>query len=117
MSTGLLLKPAQLPSWEAAPGENAGDMVIGLPPSSSLLPPPPPPRLIIEAARASQYHKLEFPTYDGTEDPLDWLNRCEQFFRGQRTMEEEKVWLASYRMTGVAQQWYYQLERGEGVPT
>jgi hypothetical protein len=21
-------------------------------------------------------HKLLFPTYDGTEDPLSWLNRC-----------------------------------------
>lgn len=37
------------------------------------------------------------------------------FFRRQRTMEEEKVWLASYHLTGVAQQWYYQLERDEGV--
>lgn len=26
-------------------------------------------------------HKLSFPTYDGKEDPLPWLNRCEQFFR------------------------------------
>ena len=30
-------------------------------------------------------------------------------------MEEEKVWLASYHLTGVAQQWFYQLERDEGV--
>lgn len=62
-----------------------------------------------------RYHKLNFPTYDGEEDPLPWLNRCEQFFRGQRTMDEEKVWLASYHLTGVAQQWFYQLERDEGV--
>ena len=27
--------------------------------------------------------KLEFPTFDGKEDPLPWLNRCETFFRGQ----------------------------------
>jgi hypothetical protein len=26
-------------------------------------------------------HKLRFPKYDGTEDPLPWLNRCDQFFR------------------------------------
>lgn len=32
-------------------------------------------------------------------------------------MEEEKVWLASYHLTGVAQQWFYQLERDEGVLT
>jgi hypothetical protein len=35
--------------------------------------------LIASAARHS--HKLLFPTYDGSEDPLPWLNRCEQFFR------------------------------------
>ena len=22
-------------------------------------------------------HKLSFPTYDGKEDPLSWINRCE----------------------------------------
>jgi hypothetical protein len=30
-------------------------------------------------------YKLDFPTYDGTTDPLHWINQCEQFFRGQRT--------------------------------
>ena len=30
-------------------------------------------------------------------------------------MEEEKVWLASYHLVGTAQQWYYQLERDEGM--
>lgn len=29
-----------------------------------------------------RYHKLSFPTFDGTEDPLGWLNRCEHFFSG-----------------------------------
>jgi hypothetical protein len=28
-----------------------------------------------------QPHKLTFAAYDGKEDPLPWLNRCEQFFR------------------------------------
>jgi hypothetical protein len=37
--------------------------------------------------------------FDGKEDPLQWLNRCEQFFEGQHALEEEKVWLASYHMT------------------
>jgi hypothetical protein len=35
------------------------------------------------ATAARHGHKLLFPTYDGTEDPLPWLNRCEQFFRIQ----------------------------------
>ena len=50
-----------------------------------------------------RFSKLDFPTYDGTEDPLNWLHRCEQFFRGQRTLASDRVWLASYHMTGVAQ--------------
>ncbi|KAJ4758083.1 polyprotein [Rhynchospora pubera] len=74
--------------------------------------PPPKPR---DTPGVPRYYKLDFPTFDGKEDPLGWLNRCEQFFRGQRTMEEEKVWLASYHLVGIAQQWYYQLERDEGL--
>lgn len=60
--------------------------------------------------RVSIFYKLLFPIYDGKEDLLHWLNRCEQFFKGHQTMEE-KVWLASYHMTGAAQHWYYRLER------
>ncbi|XP_039793093.1 uncharacterized protein LOC120659101 [Panicum virgatum] len=64
-----------------------------------------------------RFSKLDFPTYDGTEDPLNWLHRCEQFFRGQRTLASDRVWLASYHMTGVAQTWYYALEQDEGMPS
>ena len=38
-----------------------------------------------------RYHKLSFPTYDGKEDPLGWLNRCDQFFHIQRTPDGDKV--------------------------
>jgi hypothetical protein len=54
-------------------------------------------------------HKLNFPMYDDKEDPLPWINRCEQFFRGQKTPEMEQVWYASYHLTGGAQQWYMHL--------
>eukprot|EP00267_Zea_mays_P041776 XP_020393703.1 vegetative cell wall protein gp1-like [Zea mays] len=37
-----------------------------------------------EARAPPCYYKLEFATYDGSEDPLNWLNHYEQFFRGQR---------------------------------
>jgi hypothetical protein len=47
-------------------------------------------------------HKLRFPKYDGSEDPLPWLHRCEQFFRVVRTLENEKVWLASLYMEDAA---------------
>jgi hypothetical protein len=62
------------------------------------------------------FHKLDFPTFDGGGDPLPFLNRCEQYFRGQRTLEEEKVWLAAFHLQGAAQQWYMWLERDEGTP-
>jgi hypothetical protein len=56
-------------------------------------------------------HKLRFPKYDGSGDPLTWLHRCDQFFRAARTTEVEKVWLATFYMEGIAQQWYYRFER------
>jgi hypothetical protein len=69
---------------------------------------------IISAARHG--HKLLFPTYDGTEDPLPWLNRCEQFFRIQSTEDAGKVFLAAFYMTGDAAQWYALIERNHGTP-
>jgi hypothetical protein len=43
--------------------------------------PPAVPHLA-DTADIPRYHKLDFPTFDGKEDPLGWLNRCEQFFWG-----------------------------------
>jgi TolA-binding protein len=36
-------------------------------------------------------HKLRFPKYDGSEDPLDWLHKCEQFFCNQGTPSAQQV--------------------------
>jgi len=71
---------------------------------------------IFGAQAAPKFYKLEFPTYDGSVDPLNWLNQCEQFFRGQQTMASQRTWLASYHMKGAAQTWYYTLEQDEGMP-
>jgi hypothetical protein len=68
-------------------------------------------------AGVPQYFKLSFPTFDGHEDPLGSLNRCDHFFRAQHTGQAEKVGLASFHMTGHAQQWYYMLERDVGIVT
>jgi hypothetical protein len=68
----------------------------------------------ISAARHG--HKLLFPTYDGTEDPLPWLNRCEQFFRIQSTEEAGKVFLTAFYMTDDAAQWYALIKRNHGTP-
>ena len=53
---------------------------------------------------------MEVATYDGATDPLNWLNQCEQFFRGQRTLSSDRTWIASYHLRGAAQTWYYALE-------
>jgi hypothetical protein len=49
-----------------------------------------------------RFYKLEFTTYDGAEDPLNWLNHCKQFFHGQHTLASDRTWLASYHLTGAA---------------
>jgi hypothetical protein len=51
---------------------------------------------------STRFYKLDFPTFDGSGDSLLFLNRCEHYFRGQRTVEEEKVWLAVMHLQGPA---------------
>jgi hypothetical protein len=41
-------------------------------------------------------HKLEFSKYDGTGDPLLWLNRCDRYFR-VRLAGEHTVWVTVNR--------------------
>jgi hypothetical protein len=69
------------------------------------------------AGVACHVHKLLFPTYDGVDDPLPWLNRCEQFFRIQSTEEAGKVFLAIFYMIGDVAQWYALVERNSGTPS
>jgi hypothetical protein len=69
------------------------------------------PASSIGAVLNAASHKLRFPKYDGSGDPLPWLHRCDQFFHAAQTAEVEKVWLAAFYMEGIAQQWYYRFER------
>jgi hypothetical protein len=69
---------------------------------------------VVLAARHG--HKLLFPTYDGTEDPLPWLSRCEQFFIIQKTEDVGRVFLVAFYMTGDAVQWFTLVERNCGTP-
>ena len=52
--------------------------------------------------RPPRFQKLDFPRYDGKTDPLLFINRCESYFRQQRTMPEEKVWMSSYNLEDIA---------------
>ncbi|KAL8140348.1 hypothetical protein V2J09_006369 [Rumex salicifolius] len=60
-----------------------------------------------------RYSKMEFPKYDGAEDPLGWLKRCEKFFANQRTAEGDKVHLAAFHLLDEAQLWFDQVEKEE----
>lgn len=64
-----------------------------------------------------RFHNLEFPTFDGKEDPLGWPTRCDQFFRGQHTLDTDKVWLASYHLMGIAQTWFVMMEHNHDAMT
>jgi hypothetical protein len=59
--------------------------------------------------------KLNFPSFDRETDPLPWINKCETYFRGMRTMAEEKVWITFLHLDSVATEWYYVLERDHGI--
>lgn len=55
--------------------------------------------------------RLDFPKYDGSNDPLGWLNHCEHIFKHQKIVEEEKVELAAFHMDGDAQLGFLKLKR------
>jgi hypothetical protein len=98
------------PLSSSIPGSS---MAGGAPPQDRMSPAPPPAP---DGERPPpKFYKLEFTTYDGSEDPLNWLSHCEQFFRGQRTLASDRTWLASYHLRGPAQTWYYTLEQSEGM--
>ncbi|XP_066323760.1 uncharacterized protein [Miscanthus floridulus] len=66
--------------------------------------------------RPPKFQKLDFPRYDGKSDPMLFINKCESYFRQQRTMAEERVWMASYNLEDIAQLWFIQLQEDEGTP-
>ncbi|XP_073367756.1 uncharacterized protein [Aegilops tauschii subsp. strangulata] len=108
-----------VPTLQSGASSGSAGAYDGLPtvdraPSSSLLRTAEPVGHGAPTQTPPRFAKIDFATYDGTEDPLNWLNQCEQFFRGQRTLASERTWLASYHLRGAAQTWYYALEQDEG---
>ncbi|XP_039778416.1 uncharacterized protein LOC120645728 [Panicum virgatum] len=66
---------------------------------------------------AAPGHKLRFRKYDGSDVPITWLHKGEQFFRAYGTPEHLKVPMASFYLDGADGQWYYRLEKNQGVPS
>jgi hypothetical protein len=57
---------------------------------------------------------LEFPKFDGTGDPLSWLNHCERYFYVRCTPENKHVSLAAFYLLNNAQLWFNRLELNDG---
>jgi hypothetical protein len=70
----------------------------------------------VEMRGTPTLHKPDFPKFDGKGDPLSFIHRCEQFFRGYRVLEE-KVWMASIHLLDAAHIWYMHIEWDNGTPT
>jgi hypothetical protein len=64
-----------------------------------------------------KHNKWDFPRFDGTSDPMLFLNKCEANFRQHRTMAEERVRMASYHLDDTAQLWFQQLQDDDGTPS
>ena len=60
-----------------------------------------------------RFTKMDFPLYDGNQDPLESLNKADHFFTHQQTPPDEKVSIATYHLEGDAQLWSMKLKRDE----
>lgn len=65
----------------------------------------------------SKLAKLDFPKYNGVEDPTSWVCRVEQFFEFQQLDEADKLPLTAYHLEGEAQMWYQLFKESEEVLT
>ncbi|XP_021311923.1 uncharacterized protein LOC110433726 [Sorghum bicolor] len=63
-----------------------------------------------------KHKKWDFPRFDGTTDPLLFINKCDAYFRQHRTPVEDRVAMASYHLDDVAQLWFIQLQADDGTP-
>ncbi|KAI9159660.1 hypothetical protein LWI28_000697 [Acer negundo] len=55
--------------------------------------------------------KLDFPKYDGREDPTSWVCRSEQYFQIHNIPMSDRVTLASFHLDGDAQVWFQLLKQ------
>lgn len=61
--------------------------------------------------RIPWFAKLEFSSYNGKGNPIEWLQRCEFFFEEKQTPAEAWVRQATFSLQGKASAWYHNLRR------
>jgi hypothetical protein len=62
-------------------------------------------------------HKLKFPKFDRSDDPLPLLNRCERYFHMRHTPEHQLVAFATIHLLDDTQLWFHRTELNGGCPT
>ena len=79
---------------------------LHLPPHTSPQPPPTPPH------HPPYRHtlKLDLPRFDG-QDAMGWIFKISQFFDYHQTLEEERIFVASFYMDGPALSWFQWMHR------
>jgi hypothetical protein len=61
--------------------------------------------------------RIEFPRFDGTSDPLQWIHRCGCYFRARRTPDGKCIVYAAFYLLDDAQVWFHQLPDDGRPPT
>jgi hypothetical protein len=62
-------------------------------------------------------HKIKFPKFDGSGDPMSWLNLCERYFKLRGTPEDRRVPVASFYLLDDTHVWYHRVELNGGPPS
>jgi hypothetical protein len=85
---------------------------------TTLLEAPPQPQFSMDSQKGDQQqsrrsansHKLNFPEYNGNDEPSQWLYKRNKFFAAQNTKEEERIQLAVFHLHGNALTWFIRWE-------